>query len=242
MGAGDSGIPIGIPRDRNLTDLPRRASARGIPPAHEVRVGFDRDHVIAEGSERLDRFAAGHRDADLDAGIRDVPDPCGVDAEVLAVVRHELSRVQFADDLDRLGEHRLTRVDARPPFTHDVLIEVLARSEPEEEPPLAQDLQGRRLLSHDGGVVSHRGACDIRHELDATRGLRDGSQHGPGVRSMTLTDQPGGVVVARHFEVEADGLGGLRVADELERTALLGHEGVAESGHEVTARACGSRR
>ena len=122
-------------------------------------------------------------------------------------------------------------VDRRPAAADDVLVEVLARAQPEGEPAVAEQVHGRSLLGHDGGVVAHRRAGHIGHQLDPLGHLGDRAQHAPGVRRVALRVQPRGVVVAGHLEVEARLLGRSGVADKLTGAGLLGHQRVAEPRH-----------
>jgi len=115
-----------------------------------------------------------------------VPDPCGVHAEVLPVVRHQVAAVELADHLDRLREHVLADVDARPALPDDVLVEVLPGAEAEGEPAVGEDLERRGLLGHDGRVVAQDRAGHVGHQLDPLGHLGDGAEHGPGVRRVTL--------------------------------------------------------
>jgi hypothetical protein len=73
---------------------------------------------------------------------------------VPAPVGHRAARPQGPDDLHRLGQHLLAHAGKGPPSADDVLVQVLPSAEPEGEPPLRQQLHGRRLLRHHGGVIS----------------------------------------------------------------------------------------
>ena len=115
-----------------------------------------------------------------------------------------------------------------------VLVEPLATAETEREAAVGEQLQGRGLLGHHGRVVAHRRAGHVGHQLDALGGLGHGTEQGPGVRRVALALEPRRVVVAAHQQVEAHLLGRLRIAHQLLRSRLLGHQRVSESGHVPT--------
>ena len=119
----------------------------------------------------------------------------------------------------------------RPVSPDNVLIEVLARAEPEGEPPVGQQLHGRRLLRDDGGVIAADRAGDVRHERDLLCRLSSRAEHAPRVRGMALCVQPREVVVADDREVEAGFLGEGDVSHQLLRTRLLAHHRIADQGH-----------
>ena len=158
-----------------------------------------------------------------------------------APVRHRAARPQGPDDLDGLLEHLVAQSGNRPASPDDVLVEVLARAEAEAEPPVGQQLHGRRLLRDDGGVVAADRTGDVRHERDAPGRLGGRAEHAPGVRGMALCVQPREVVVADDREVEAGLLGKGDVSHELAGTRLLAHHRVADQGHDAASscsRAC----
>ena len=99
---------------------------------------------------------------------------------------YRIARPQGPDDLDGLLEHLVAQSGKRPPPPDNVLIEVLARAEPEGEPPVGQQLHGRRLLRDDGGVISADRAGDIRHERNPLGRLSSRAEHAPRVRGMAL--------------------------------------------------------
>jgi hypothetical protein len=140
--------------------------------------------------------------------------------------------MQGSDEMDRLLQHHLAHLDGRPPFADDMLVEVLAGSEAEGEPTLGEDLQGRSLLRDHRGVVPHRRAGDVGHQLHRRGRVRDGAQHRPCVRRMALAGQPRREVIAGDLEVETGILRGDRVPHKLSWSALLGHQRVPESCHD----------
>ena len=150
---------------------------------------------------------------------------------MLAVVIDVVAVEQRTDDLDGLGEHRVALADRGPALAHDVLVEALARPEPEPEAPAGEDLHRRRLLGHHRRVVAQDRAGHVGHQRDTLRRLRGGAEDGPRVARVPLGLEPGLVVVADHGEVEAHRLGALQVAHELVRPGLLGHHRVAEIRH-----------
>ena len=88
--------------------------------------------------------------------------------------------------LDSFAQHVLPLRDGRPALADDVLVEVLAAAQAQGEAPVGEDLQRRRLLRDDRGVIAHGRAGHVGVEVDVLGGLRDGAQHRPGVGRMAL--------------------------------------------------------
>ena len=126
------------------------------------------------------------RDGDRYAAVGRVPEPGRVDAEVVALPGGQLSGLQLTDDRRRLDEHVLALVDRRPALAGDVLVEVLPGAEAEDEPAVREQLQRRGLLRHHRRVVADDRAGHIGGQLDVRGGLRHRTQHGPGVRCVSL--------------------------------------------------------
>jgi len=76
--------------------------------------------------------------------------------------------------------------DGRPALADDVLVQVLARAEPEAEAVAGEDLDGRRLLRDDRRVVAKRRARHVRHQRDPLGRLRGCAEHRPRVRRVAL--------------------------------------------------------
>lgn len=79
-------------------------------------------------------------------------------------MRDELPAEELSDDGDCFEEHFSALFRSRPALSHDVLVEVLAGAEPQEEPAVEQLGGGRRGLRHQGRMDAldwasrHRGA------------------------------------------------------------------------------------
>jgi len=95
---------------------------------------------------------------------------------------HRPARPERPDDLHGLLEHLVAQADQRPAAADDVLVQVLARAEPQGEPPVAQQLHGRRLLRDDGWVIATDRAGDVGHQRNPFGRLRGGAEHAPRVR------------------------------------------------------------
>ena len=184
---------VGVPADRDLADRPRaRRRSAGAPSASfqavdQVGLGLDRDQVVGERREPLDRLLA--RDGDADrrrprrAGPRSGPSRRGSTRRC----RSTSSPVCSARMISIASSSMSWRVvDRRPALADDVLVEVLAAAEAEGEPAVGEQLQRRRLLRDDGRVVAHRRAGHVGHQLDPLGGLRDRAEHRPGVRRVPL--------------------------------------------------------
>ena len=236
VGAFDGGIAIRVPADGYLPDDPAStgdagALQRRVPGADEVCIGLDRDQVIGEGGEFLDGPVSAHRDREADRDIRQVPQPRGIHLVVVAPPVDQTATEQRADDLDGLPQHVLPLCDGRPTLADDMLVQVLAATQPQGESAVGEDLHGCCLLRDDRGVIAHGWAGHIGVEAYPFGGLRYCSQHRPGVGRMTLRCQPRRKVVRAYLEVEASVLSRNRILDKVFRPILFRHQGIAKPCH-----------
>lgn len=156
MGPRDRRLPVGVPADRDLADHPHVAGQTGRPPrvvprVDEVLVRLDGDEMVGELGEGFDRTVTGDRRGDVHRRLGQIPQPRGVDLEVLTAPVDDLTGEQFADDLDGFAQHVLATGDRRPPLADYVFVEVLAGAEAEGEATVGEDLQCRGLLRDDRG-------------------------------------------------------------------------------------------
>ena len=112
-----------------------------------------------------------------------------------------------------------------------MLIQPFSRAQTEGEAAVAEQRHGGRCLRNDCGVVAHDRTGHRRHQRHAPRGICQRSQHRPRKRRVPLLLQPREEMVGNRRKVEARLLGTRRIADERERSMLLGHELVAELEH-----------
>jgi hypothetical protein len=140
-----------------------------------------------------------------------------MDGVVLALVLVVAARPQRPHDLDRLLEHLVPDVSRRPATADDVLVEVLARPDPEAETPGAHRCDRCRLLGHDRRVVADGRTRDERNQLDIGRLRRERAEHAPGIRTVVLRMEPGVKVVGDRDEVEPSLLGARGLRKELVR-------------------------
>src|SRR5579875_1988069 len=220
----DRRVAVLVVADRQLPDALLACATGRVELLAQRAVRLDRDHEVGELTRELTGLRAGHRDPDLRRRRGHVPQLRGVDPEVPAGVVHVVAAEQLTDDLDRLSEHLVPDVHRRPAGADDVLVEVLAGTEAEGEPSVAEHAERRRLLRNDGRVIAHRRAGHVGHQLDPLGRVRDRAEGHPRVGRVPLAVEPREVVVADHFEVEAGSLGCRGVADERARGRLLGHQ------------------
>ena len=71
------------------------------------------------------------------------------------------------DHLHRLGQALLADIGLRPVVAEDVLVQVLAAADAEEEPALEHGRGGGRRLGDDRGMDPRRRAGDAGADLDA---------------------------------------------------------------------------
>lgn len=236
MRAGDCRVLVRIPAHRYLSDhAPLGQDPGGLtalaPPLDHRRVRRDVDQVVCRDREFLEGPLARQGDADADRFVGDIPDPRRIDLEVLTPEVDEFAGEQLPDDLDGLGQHVETPFDGRPALADDVFVEVLTAAQSQREPPVGEDLHGRGLLGHDGRVIAHRRAGDVRIQVRRFGGVRDRPEHRPRVRGVPLAGQPGREVVTAHFEIESRLLRRDGVMHKIFWPALLRHQRVSESRH-----------
>jgi len=189
------------------------------------------NQIVGHRTETLDGLVSGHGQRQRNRVLGEIPDPGGLDVEVLPLPAHQISGKQCANDAHRLLQHVLAGVDGRPTLADHMLVQALATSQSQGEASVREDLDRRSFLSDDGGVVPHGRTSHVRHQTDSLGGVGDCPQHRPGVGCMPLLGQPRRVVITHHFEVEADFFGPNCMANQFFRTCLLRHQGVAESCH-----------
>jgi len=237
MSASDRRVAIRIPRDRNLTDGPAcwrqpvRPAVNVLPLVHQIRIRLHGNQVIGHRTETLDGLVAGHGQRQGNRVLREIPDPRGLNVEVLPLPAHQIPGKQCTNDAHCLLQHVVPGVDGRPPLADHMLVQALATSQSQCEAPVREDLDRRGFLRDHGRVVPDGRTSHIRHQPDSLGGMGNCSQHRPGVRRMPLLGQPRRVMITHHFEVEADFFGPNCMADQFFRAGLFGHQGIAESCH-----------
>src|SRR4051794_4902811 len=224
-------VAVGVVRHRDLTDAWFALAAGGIEELAELLVRLDGDHHVGEPAGEVARLLARDGDTDRRRLVGQVPQPRRLDLEMLAADVDVAAGEQRTDDLDGFLESLVTDVRRGPALSDDVLVEVLAGAEAEGEPALAQQLHRGGLLGDDGRVVAEGRAGDVGHQRDPRRRPRGGAEHRPRIGRVALLVEPWEVVVGDDGEVEAGGLGGDHVVDQLARAGLLAHHRVAPLGH-----------
>ena len=164
-----------------------------------------------------------------------------IEAKILAAIIGELARQEVLDDVDRFRQPLLALAPAGPAGADDVLVESLARTEPERETIVAEQRHRGGALRDHRGMVAHGRAGHRRHQADAPRRIGERAQHRPGERGVALLLEPGREVIGQRGNVEAGLLGALRVAHQRGRPVLFRHELVAELEHRGFPFAAGSR-
>ena len=132
--------------------------------------------------------------------------------------RRVVALPELAHDLDRLLEHRDALVGRGPADAGDVLVQVLAGADAEEEAAGPHHRRARRRgLRDDRRVDADQRAGDARAEPEALGRLRDAADHAPDERALALRVVPRVEVVGDQAEREAGLLGELRVAHHVVR-------------------------
>jgi hypothetical protein len=112
-----------------------------------------------------------------------------------------------------------------------VLVQVLARSDAEEEAPIHEGGRRGGGLGDDRGVDADRRTRDGGAETEPRRRLRDGPGDRPHERALPLAIAPWVEVIRDEREAEARLLRPLREADQIGRAELLARELVADLDH-----------
>lgn len=113
-----------------------------------------------------------------------------------------------------------------------MLVEILTGAEPQAEPTVGHHGHRRGGLGHHSRVITDGGTGHRRHEADALRAVGHRPEDAPREGAVALRLEPGVEVIGHDGEVEPRLLGQLRLADEIVRGSLLGHERVTERRHE----------
>jgi hypothetical protein len=147
---------------------------------------------------------------------------------VLAVVVDEtVLGPQPPHDLDRLLQHLQPYVERRPDRPEDVLVQRLARTDTEPEPPVQQDGAGRGRLRDDRRVDPHGRAGDSGGHRQLAH-LGDRTDGRPDERTLALFVVPRMEVVADPQPVEPGLLGQARLLDQFGGCVLLAGQEVSD--------------
>jgi hypothetical protein len=136
-------------------------------------------------------------------------------------VQDELAGPERAHDRDGFLEHLEPHGRRRPAVGEDVLVQVLAGADPEEEAAVEHQRRRGRSLGHDRRVDANGRAGHARAECQLVRHLRDSADDRPDERAVSLRRGPRVVVVGDQREAKAGLLGEPRVLDHLARTVEL---------------------
>ena len=109
-----------------------------------------------------------------------------------------------------------------------MLVQVLARTDAEEEPTREHRRCRRGRLGDDRGMDPQDRARHPRADDEPLGGRRDAPEHAPHERALALAVDPRVEVVRDEREAEARLLGPDGVPDEVERPVLLARDRVSE--------------
>src|SRR6266446_3526642 len=113
-----------------------------------------------------------------------------IDGVVAPASRVLASVPEYADHVDRFLEHGEALGRARPAAAGDVLVQILAAADAEEEAPGHQHGCRRRRLRDDRGVHPYRRRGHARPDLELVRRDGDRAEHAPHERALTLLPGP----------------------------------------------------
>ena len=167
---------------------------------------------------------------------REAVQSCPINGEGRPVMGDQVTLEQLADDRHCLEQHLATLFGARPTPAEDVFVEVLPRTETEDESTIEQCRCRGSSLCHQRRV----------HPADRTgHGGRypkpvgprsDGAQDGPDERGFALRVHPGMEVIRDRRELEPCSLGSYRIEHQLLGRAFLTTQFVAQrDGHASSA-------
>ena len=129
------------------------------------------------------------------------------------MARH-LARPQLPDDLDGLLEHLGADLPLRPGLAEDVLVEVLAGPDTEEEPPGIRPAAVAAAWAMIAGWIRIVGQVTPVPTTSLSVACGDGPEDAPHERAVRVPLDPRMEVVRDERELEAGLLGGAGVADE----------------------------
>ncbi|CAM5734228.1 hypothetical protein SFUMM280S_05052 [Streptomyces fumanus] len=127
----DRRLAVRVVADRELPDAGLAAAAVPVEGVQQLRLRLGGDHQVGQFARELRRPLAGDGDPDRRGAVRQVPQLGGLHVEVGAVVGDVTAVEQRPDDLHGLPEHLVPHVHGRPAAAHHVLVEVLARAQPQ---------------------------------------------------------------------------------------------------------------
>src|SRR5215212_2664784 len=188
--------------------------------------GADRDDAVAELAGPAALYGSGGGDVDRGRRIRHGVQLRALHRYVLPAVLDDLPREEPADDLDGLHKYAQTGRRLRPVIPHDVLVQRLARAEPQPEAPRVHRLQRRRTLRDDGRMVAEAGWGNARAEAEV-RGRTQRAHPRPDEGALTLIRGPRMKMVRSHNRTEPRLLGNPAPVQQLRRMELLEHRRVA---------------
>src|SRR5439155_20245202 len=126
-----------------------------------------------------------------------------LDSEIGAAMVDEPALPELPDHCNRLTEHGLADIDRRPALTYDVLVEVFATAQAEEETARHEGGDRRCCLGDDRGMDADDGTGHAGADVDGAGLHRDGAEHTPDEGAFTLDIEPGMEVVGNHRYLEA---------------------------------------
>ena len=214
--------------DRHLRVARLAVPARLLELLDRLALRRDGDQGVAGTAGQLGGLRLGGGDRDRGRLVRERVDPRLLDGVVRPVVRLVAALPEQAQHLDRLLEHLQPLLRAGPHGAGDVLVQLLAGADAQEEAALQHHLRGCRGLGDDRRMDPDRRAGHARAEAQLLGGLRDPADHAPDERALALRVDPGVVVVGDQRKGEARLLGQPGVAHEVVRAVLLRGERVAE--------------
>src|SRR5919204_4427207 len=162
---------------------------------HQILVGGDRDQGVSGPTGELRGVWLRSGDGDLGRLVRKREDPGLLDGVVLAAVALVAALPEEAHDLDRLLEHLQPRLRPRPARARDVLVQLLAGADAEEEAAVHHGRARRGRLGADRRGDADRGARDASAEPDPLRCFGDAADHAPDEGALALRVDPRMVVV-----------------------------------------------
>ena len=215
-----SGIRVAAPAQLHLDVLRLPLTARAVVLRDELVVGVRRDEAIAGARRELGRLRATRRDVDRRGRLAERVQASVRHGEVASTEAALATAEQRAHQVDRLFEHLATDLERWPAPPDDVLVQVLAGADAEEEAPVEHDVRGRRGLRDDRGMHADDRTGDPGPDGELRR-RRDPTDDRPDERALTLPVDPRMEVIGELHVRKTHRLGALRRADDLVRAVLL---------------------
>src|SRR5215510_9103418 len=212
------------PAHRELAVAGFARAARLSEAADERSIRLGADQPVAEGGGDLHALLTARRHHERRRRGRKGVEPCVLHHVEGAAIALETALPQEPDDVNGLGQARLTHVRLRPSLADDVLVQVFPGAHAQEETSRHHGRGGGGSLRDNGGMHPHRRAGHRRPEPEPCGGEPDRADHAPHERALPLSIDPRVEMIGDHGEAESVLLRHAGEPHQLVRAVLFARE------------------